>query len=602
MFALKNKVLLGSGAIGTCLRRTGAAQAEPVELLNLKNQAAVSALHAAYCTAGSDILITNTFAANPMALDEIGMAGACFEINSAGVRLAREAAVGGAMVWASAGPLGLGLRLDDFTDAQLLEAYRRQCSAFKDADAVVLETFTEPREAAAALSAAVETGLPVVFQVGNTGGGPRRWERVDGLVELALSRGAAAVGANCRHPDDIVETIAHIAGRCGLPLTASPNAGHPRIERGAVIYEFTPESLVAAAAQILAQGAAVVGGCCGTGPEHIRALAAAGIKGRPVVERAAVAIEIKPSESPREPAPRRKNIVRELIRSGRFLVSVEIRAERTKSLEEIIRGAKRAAAGRVDMFDVPDNPAAAVGRDAIVTAAALQEKLGIPSIPHMSVTQANILKMHSAIIGCGDMGLKGVLAVTGDAPSIGHLGSIASRVTDLKSSVELLRLIRQLREGKMANGEEITAPPDLCAGCAISRGTPGQLKWLREKMDAGAEFVFSQPVFTLDDFRRLRDAVKPLGIRLFPGLMPLTSLRGAEFLASGRIPGVSVPGEILKIFDGKAPAADQRRAGIEYACGLASSIAAESAGLYLIMPFGKSCYDDTALIVRAAGR
>ena len=589
--------LIGSGAIGTCLRQSSSAGQEPIELLNLRQPDVVKNLHAAYRSSGSRILVTNTFSANTVVFEDAGIAELCQEINRAGVALAREAGDSECMIWASIGPLRLGLRLDDYPADTLLSIYRSQCEALKEADALLLETFVDPREARAALQAAAETGLPIIFQVGNTGGGTQRWERIDQLLSEALRIGVAAVGANCYHPDEIVRVLSYIGTRTDLPLTASPNAGHPLIERGLVKYEFTPDDFANTAIALSDAGVAVIGGCCGTTPDHIRKVVNV-LNGRPVVARRHS--HVSPERAP--VIPERKgttaNSIRERMLENRFLVSVEIRADRMLPLDEIVKGAARVAAAGADMFDVPDNPGATVGRDAIVTAARLQEALQIPSICHLSVTQSNLMRLHSTLIGCWDSGLRGILAVTGDAPSMGHLGNLAHRVVDMRSSVELLRLIRGLRSGHIINGEGLADPPDFCAGCAVGRTIPAQVRWLKTKIDAGAEFVFSQPVFAVDDYKRLRDTLKGVPIRVFPGLMPLISHRSAVFLASGRIPGITVPADVVTNFERYHDPEDQRQFGIEQACKLAAVIAEDASGLYLIMPFGKRCYEDTAQIVR----
>ena len=286
------------------------------------------------------------------------------------------------------------------------------------------------------------------------------------------------------------------------------------------------------------------------------------------------------------------------MQSDRFLVSVEIRAERTRTLDDIVRGAQIVAEAGADLFDVPDNPGATVGRDAMVTAARLQTAVGIPALCHLGVTQSNLMRLHSSLIGAWDLGLRGLLAITGDAPSMGHLGALAHRVTDVRSSVELLRLIRELREGRIVNDEGLADPPDFCAGGAIAKAVPGQIKWLEAKIDAGAEFVFSQPVFTLDDFRKLHDAVSGLPVRFFPGVMPLVSHRNASALAAGRIPGISVPESVVEGFKRYSSPEDQRRYGVHAAGELVRGIASEARGLYLIMPFGARCYEDTASILK----
>lgn len=594
---LQRSILIGSGAIGTCLR-THAAAGEPVELLNLRQPDAVRALHASYCEAGSQILVTNTFAANAVALGEAGFAALGAEINRAGVRLAREVAGEGCMVWASVGPLGLGLRLDDFHAEDLLRIYREQCAALVEADALLLETFTDLREARAALLAAGETGIPVIFQIGNIGGGRRRWERIDVLLAEAVRAGIIAVGTNCRHPDDIVDVAAHLAARTDLPITASPNAGHPLIDRGLVTYEYAPEDLATVGRELASVGVAVIGGCCGTTPDHIRRLVEA-LKGQLVAPRSTRVAAVGGRELVTVPREGKANPIRSLMHSSGFVLSVEIRADRMLPLDEIVAGAATISAAGADLFDVPDNPGATVGRDAMVTAARLQDSLQVPSIYHLSVTHSNVLRLHSTLLGAWDLGLRGVLAVTGDVPSMGHLGSLAGRVADLKSSVELLRLIRQLRGGEIINGEEVADPPDFCAGCAVGRATPAHLKWLTTKVAAGAEFSFSQPIFEFEDYERLRDAVGRLGIRFFPGLLPLTSRRGAEALAGGRIPGIVVPPRILEAFARYGSVEDERRFGLNLATELAIRIASEARGLYLIMPFGKHRYEETASLVRA---
>lgn len=589
------RLRIGSGALGSCLR-VGFGAAEPVELLNLRQPDRVRALHADYLAAGSQVLVTNTFAANRLALQEVGEESRVEAANRAGVALAREAAGGRAWVWASVGALRLGLRLEDFSDADLLDIYREPCAALREADALLLETFTDPREARAALQAASETGRPIVFQIGPTAGGAQRWERVEALLRLAEPC-AAAIGCNCRHPEDVADTVRFLAARTALPLTAAPNAGQPRIARGLVSYEFSPEDFAQAALRIAEMGVSVLGGCCGTTPAHIRRAAEA-LAGRSVVTaRARPVVAPSVGAPPTVPASA-PNAVREIMASPRFLICVETRADRSLTLPDIVDSARVLIEAGAELLDVPDNPGATVGRDAMVTSARLQEELAVPVIAHAGVTQANLLRIYSSLLGGWDLGIRGILAVTGDAPSMGPLAQWTRRVADLRSSVELLRLIRGLREGRLLNGDELADPPDYCAGCAVGRPTPGQVRWLRTKVEAGAEFVFSQPVFCLEDYHRLQDAVAGLPIRWFPGVLPLVSRRNAESLAGGRIPGIEVPASVVSAFARYESPADQRRHGLETAARLACEIAASARGLYLIPPFGRRGYADTADLIR----
>jgi len=595
---LGSAFLVGSGAMGTWLRERAGGAYRLVELLNLTAPEAVRAVHAAYRDAGAQVLVTNTFAANPMCLADADAAADCAAINRRGVELVREVAGTTCSAWGSIGPLSLGLRLDDFTREQLVAAYDTQCRNLAGVEALLLETFTDPREAEAALAAACATGVPVIFQMGNTGRGLVGRQRMELLLRLAEKAGARAVGTNCRHPNELLEAVRYLVGSTALPVTAAPNAGHPSIDRGRVQYQFTPADFLALSKAVRESGAAMISGCCGTTPDHIRAVSPI-LKGLPLVSRAEhICSATEARVAPAEPGLA-ENPVRTLMQSDAFIISVEIRADRTSSVVDICEGTLEVASAGADLFDVPDKPGASVGRDAAVVAARIQEMTGKPAMAHRPAVHVNVLEAHTALIGSWDLGLRGVLVLTGDPPSIGPLGAVASRVSDLKSSVELLRLIRTLRQGTTITGEPIRNPPDFCAGCTVGRPVPAHLEWLRKKLDAGAEFIFSQPVFDLVTYERLRDMVEPLGGRFFPGVMPLVSRRNAEFLAGGNIPGIKVPEALVAAFGRYEKPEDQRQFGLAQATELALAISAQSKGVYVIMPFGKRCYQDTSTLVRA---
>ncbi len=596
---LGRRLLIGSGAVGTLLRLDAASADRPVELLNISAPERVLAVHKAYREAGANVIVSNTFAANPVALGGIGEAPSCEEINRRGVELAREAAGDAGRVWASVGPLSLGLSLEDFSQEELVQVYAHQCAALFGADALLLETFVSAREADAALKAANTVGLPVVFQIGNTGRGTSGRQTMEVLLQLALQAGVCAVGTNCRHPDDIVEAVALLLCRTSLPVTAAPNAGNPSLERGLVAYHYPPGDFLRLACTLRDMGVSLIGGCCGTTPEHIRLLAhemGGQAVRRPALTQAAPSSGIELLTYPRPSTP--SNPVRQVISSNRLVISVEIRADRENDLVGICAGALEVVEAGADLLDVPDKPGASVGRDAAVVAARLQELTGCPAIAHRTAIHCNLIEAHTHLIGAWDLGLRGLLAVTGDPPSMGPLGAVSSRVTDLRSSVELLRLVRTLRSGATMTGEPIRDAPDFCAGCAVGRPDTSHIEWLRRKVDAGAEFVFSQPVFDFDEFRRLQDSVAPLGIRLFPGILPIVSARNAQLLAGGNVPGIRVPDELVAGFDRFESAADQRRFGLDHATELACRVASGAHALYIIMPFGRRCYSDSAELVQ----
>jgi len=568
-----------------------------VEALNTRDPERVLTLYQAYVAAGARALVTNTYAANSLCLSEHELTGECAVINRAGVQIARDAAGVDCAVWGCVGPLSLGFRADDYPAEDLVRIYSEQCEYLSAADALVLETFVDLREARAALQAARATGLPVILQVGRLTAGAARHERLRRLVEEAEACGAVALGANCQHPAETQRTLRELAQLTSLPLAAAPNAGNAQIIRGAVTYEFGPGEFAEVAGRLIGLGAAVIGGCCGTTPDHVRAMAAAvapmRVPPRPPIAARSISVGPEPPTTP--PAPNR---VRDVITADRPLISVEIRADRKRSLAEIVEGARTVAAAGVDLFDVPDNPAASVGRDACVVAAAVQDATGVPAIPHVSVTHSNVLRLHSGLIGAWDLGLRGLLALTGDSPSMGPFGDIAKRATDLRSSVELLRLVASLRDGELLNGDALGDPPDFCAGC-VTRGGPPQLRWLQRKVAAGAEFVFTQPIFAIEALRALATDLAGLPLRALIGVLPITSQRMAESLSSGRVPGIDVPPCVLDEL-ARLPGRDaQRRRGLDRAVELARVAFHECRGLYLIMPFGPSCYTDAAEIVSA---
>jgi len=595
-------IYLRSGAIGTYLRQS-APGPEPVELLNVRMPEAVRAMHTAYREAGAEILVTNTFAAHRIGLEETDAAACVAEINRRGVTLAREAGGETCRIWASIGPLNLGLREEDFSDALLEELYAEVCSALVEADALLLETFVSPREARAALRAAKATGRPVIFQIGRTGASAESRARAEQMLREAVSTGVAAVGVNCLAPDEIGTWVQWLVARTALPVCASPNAGQPHIERGRVRYAFTPQQFARVGESLVEAGAVVIGGCCGTTPDHIRALAET-LRGRAPVPRPVPVTTAITAEAPAPAPPLREpaspNPVRERLRATRPLICIELRADRLHPLSTLLKKARAWADQGADLFSVPDNPGATVSRDALIAAARVQNETAVPAIAHLVATHANLLHHYARLLGAGDLGVRGVLALTGDAPSVGPLGAWAHRVTDVRSSVELLRLIRALGEGRLMSGETVADPPELCAGCAFAQPTTGQLRWLRAKIAAGAEFVFTQPVFRLAEYERLRDSLADCGARVFFGLLPLISARAAARLAEGRIPGLVVPPETVAELQRFGDAADQRRYGVERALELLARIRAEGRDVYLVPPFGQHSDSVAARLLEGA--
>jgi len=253
-----------------------------------------------------------------------------------------------------------------------------------------------------------------------------------------------------------------------------------------------------------------------------------------------------------------------------------------------------------DFFDVPDNPGANPGRDCLVCAYLLQQRFGIPVIIHKSATQTNSLQLHSYLLGASEMGIRGVLAVTGDPPHVGPFDRWASRVSDVKSSVELLRLLALLRAGELLNGQPLPEPVDFAAGCAYApmMNLAGQTQWLRRKIEAGAEYVFTQPIYRMEDFEQMTEATSDLKVPIFVGVLPLTSVRQLAYLRSGKIPGILVPDSIASQIERYEKPESQASAGMELAERFIDDLTGRADGIYLIMPFHKDGFSLTERLVK----
>lgn len=608
-----DRIFIGDGALGTQLQAISGKSIMLPESLNLDagGRELVGRVHEQYIQAGAEIIETNTFAANFPRLDRFGLGGECERINTLAVEIARKSAAGRALVAGSVGPLDLGLAATD-DDARLMEVYfRSQMEALKNGgvDLLMLETFSSPLEARAALLAAGDTGLPVFFSIGGLSiSRPYARKSVLEMIALANEFKASAFGINCVSPYDLGLVLNIVVDHTDLPLLAYPNAGTSSVERGLVKYNLPSAVLIDEALKWLEKGVVVFGGCCGTGPEHIRALSVALRDKSPVARpgKRVGTVEVTAISRPRDISKRgaaAENRVRAVLNSGqRPLIAVEVKPALSRSLPATVESVGKIADCGVDFFDVPDNPAANPARDCMACAHLLQKQYSLPVIIHKTATQTNALHVSSYLLGAADLGLQGILAVTGDPPSAGAFDRIATRVNDLRNSIELLRLIALLREGMLVNGQLLPAPVDFAAGCAFAHGGSlnSQVAWLAKKVEAGAEFVFTQPVFSRDDYGRVSEALGKFPLKKFIGILPLLSARQAEFIQAGKIPGITVsPAVVEKIARYPQPD-DQLKAGMNQAVSLVDEIASEADGIYLIMPFHKNAVALTAELARAA--
>lgn len=606
--ALRQRILVTDGALGTRLQAlTGNTQA-CIDGFNLDSAYSeiVSLVHRSYVEAGSDIIFTNTYGANAVKLDRYARKSQVLAINEEGANLARKAAGDRVMVAGSIGPLEWAGGGDEACEERFVEVFREQIDGLVDGgvDLLIFETFQDLVESRAALTAAQERDLPVIFSIGGvTNGRTSLGVEAEELALLAASMGVDAVGVNCRGTFDILESVQRVAQTVSLPLIAMPNAGSPEIDRGRVAYRAEPHFFRDYAQRLVAAGVQIIGGCCGTGPEHIRQMADS-VRGKALPGPRSVSdvrVLTRTTIIEQREAPGVTEVER-VFQEVPFIVSVEMRTARTGDFKSFLDAGRRLSRRGVHLFDVPDNAGAKVTVDPMVSAFRLQEETRIPTIMHLSAASRNLIAVQSYLLGCWETGVRSILAVTGDHPNVGDHDKYATRVNDIKSSVNLLKLMGGLNEGRLFNGSSCQRTGFFCgAGFNPMRKMAPQLKWLEKKVEAGAKFLYTQPLYSSEDVDLMMKELESFGLPVLVGILPLSSRRNAEFFAAGKIPGVIIPDDVLKQYQSVETAEEGIELGVKLASDFLSEISGRVAGCYLIPPFTKDKYQRIEEILQRSG-
>lgn len=580
-----HEVLIGDGAIGTMLYAKGVALDANFEHLNLVRPQLVLDLHAEYLAAGAQVIETNTFGANYAKLSAIGIGGKVADINRQGAILARRAAKGrDVFVAGSMGPMGRGKQ--ELSDDQVRDSFRLQAAALAEGgvDLLILETFSELDELETALAAARETGLPVVANLA-FGEGSRLAggiEAEDAALRLAAA-GASLVGANCgAGPLELLATLRRMAAVTDLPLAAYPNSGFPEYVDGRYIYRTTPDYFAARAEEMVAAGAVLVGGCCGTTPEHIR-VTAQRLKGaRPAARVAAGAVSRTPAA---EKAPSTASSF--LDRWGKeMVVTVELDPPKGLDCSRILAGSRALKEAGADAINLAENPLARVRMGNLALASLIRREVGIEVIAHITCRDRNLIGLQSDLMGASLLGVSSILAVTGDPASLGEEAG-ASSVFDL-NSFTLIKLLSDLNRGVTALGNPIGAGTGFTIGAAFNPNTQKmevQVARLAKKVKNGACFAQTQPIYDLERFEQMMEQTAHLGIPVLPGVLPLVSGRNAEFLHN-EVPGITIPDGIRARMAGKV-GEEGVREGLAIAREFIEATLGRVGGFYLIPPFGK---------------
>ncbi|MFA6167316.1 MAG: bifunctional homocysteine S-methyltransferase/methylenetetrahydrofolate reductase [Gemmatimonadaceae bacterium] len=555
------QVVIADGAMGTLLYAKGVFINQCYDELNVRQPDLVRGIHADYVRAGAELLETNSFGANRPKLQHYGLEAHVREFNLAAATLAREAAGDDALVAGAVGPLGV--RIEPYGPTSREEAqelFAEQMRALKEGgvDCFILETFSDLDEIAQAVKAAraVDPTLPVIAQVtvgpdGVTSFGVPPEEAAETLDET----GADIIGLNCSvGPQTILEAIERMAAVTTKKLSAMPNAGMPREVGGRAMYMASPEYMANYARHLIQAGVRLVGGCCGTTPEHIRAM----VDGvRPLVPRHAtveqsagggrlsrVAAHHESHAVAAVPLAERSAWGRKLA-AGAFVTSVEIVPPRGVEPSKMLAEVQKLREAGVDAVNVPDGPRAQSRMSAIATSVLIQQACGIETVTHYACRDRNLLGMLSDLLGASALGLHNVLLVTGDPPKMGPYPD-ATAVFDI-DAIGLTNLVSRLNHGMDPGGNSIGAPTRYVIGVGVNPvaiDVEHELKRFAWKVDAGAEFAVTQPVFDTAQLESFVARIADAHIPVVAGIWPLVSVRNAEFLAN-EVPGVTVPPAII---------------------------------------------------------
>jgi homocysteine S-methyltransferase len=599
-------VYVFDGAVGTRLYDKGVFINRSYDELNLTQPDLVTTVHSEYVKAGADIIETNSFGATRFKLAQYGLEAKVREINIAAARLAKKAAGEKALVAGAIGPLGI--RIEPFGPTsfeEAREAYREQAEALLEGgvDLFILETFSElPLIEQAILAVREASSLPLVAQMtiqmdGNTSFGTSPEQFTKHLDSL----GADVIGLNCgMGPNHILTALEEMRPLTQRPLSAQPNAGLPRDVQGRQFYMGSPEYIATFARRFVQAGARFVGGCCGTTPSHIKLVADAirSISPRqrisvfvPETFQPATVSENQAAEIKPIPAENRSNWARK-IANKEFVTSVEVLPPKGCDASQTIESIRLLKKEGVDAVNIPDGPRAQTRMSAQATAVLVEREVGIEAVLHYCCRDRNLLGMMSDLLGAAALGIKNLLLITGDPPKMGPYPD-ATAVFDI-DSIGLTNMVNKLNHGLDIGNNPIGKPTAFSIGVGVNPGAINldeEIRRFEWKVEAGAEYAITQPVFDTEQLRSFLKKIEHCKIPIVAGIWPLVSYRNAEFLHN-EVPGVNVTPEILE----RMRKASEK--GKDFAREEGIAIARESllevkdviAGVQVSAPFGNVAY------------
>ncbi len=583
---LKDRILVFDGAVGTEIYKRNFFVNTCFEELCISAPSVVEGIHKSYVEAGADIITTNSFGANRYKLSKFGLAEKTSDINSSAAKIARKCAGDNIIVAGSAGPCGKSEGKEPNS-----EILKEQIDILaEEVDFILFETFSTAADLDSALAAASRCPIPYAVSLAVD---ENAESSLGEPLELLLSKIAAAsnkpsaIGLNCGvGPDGMLHPVESLLKLTNIPVFARPNGGMPKNIDGRMIYMTSPEYISTYALRFVNLGARAVGGCCGTGPEHIREIART-VKplGKIDISSRITAIEPKEQLLPPAPTKDKSNLSRKLS-EGKWVSTVEIVPPKGFDLSQTILKAARCHDAGIDAINIPDGPRASCKISPLVTALEIQRKAGIETILHFCCRDRNLIGMQSDLLACACLEIKNLLFITGDPPKLGEY-PFASGVFDA-DSIAMARIQDRLNRGVDIGGKSINGQTRAFIGVGADPNAldiEREIRRLNEKAKAGAEFIITQPVFAVEPLLKFIGRIKNLNTFLIAGIWPLASARNAEFMKN-EVPGVVVPDEIIERMKSHESKEAQRAEGIKIAVETISKIKDQISGVQVSAPFG----------------
>ena len=597
--AIRDGGLVGDGAMGSALYERGVFVNRNFDEVNLLQPELVYGIHRQYLEAGAHLLESNTYGANRIRLAGHGLEDRCVAINQTAMDILRRAAGGAAYLGGAIGPTGLNAGQLRRREQQVRRAFSEQAGLLAEsgADVLVIETFLQPHELRMAVeSARAATEIPIIAQVAVTPEGTIVDNTPpEALAEEIVSWGANVVGANCNGPGLVLEVVTKMLG-AGVPVCAMPNAGRPQTVEDRQIYLATPENFGVYARRMFKAGIKLVGGCCGTGPNHIRRVSSAARMVWPRQDRALVELAQEDIRQPPRPLAQRSKWGAKL--GKRFVVSVEVNPGAGLSTDRQVEAARMLVEHGADTINIADGPRATVRMSNLALGLAMQQALDCQVLLHLCCRDRNFLALQATALGAHAMGFRNLVVITGDPPKVGDYPD-ATAVYDV-DSIGLLRMLHNFNSGVDPSGKRCEQTDFVLATGVepAAQDFEREMLRLRQKVEAGANAIMTQPIYNPEHLERFLEASRDIDVPVLVGLLPLASYRNAEFIHNN-IPGMSIPTNILERMRKADKGAGARAEGVTIAVESLRGVRDRVAGAYIMPPLGR--YEMAAQIIAALG-